>query len=299
MSRPFFPSSFVLSRIPVFTPPVFDLESSSTSLYLRFLKIISKVIIRRSFDSLMVFELSRKSTRYPLFVGLGIFFVLICLNALNPVVADVDYELSYSDPAEDVVKFNETWSNLGTVGTQSLIDIKWLRSLNETQDTVLLRMEFKNNLVLEMSNETKYVFRIFTSSDNSTGYNITYINGSAVISNFQNTLSEDMTSNTSVIDDNGEVLLVEISKDKYLTNITYFNLDGFTWKEQGNHTYIDYVSEIPGHPGETGTVVDQDNGDPKEEKGLLGDMCGIPLIFILIIIIVIIIVIVILVKRRI
>lgn len=197
------------------------------------------------------------------------------------------------------MEFNETWSNLGTVETQTLIDIKWLRSLNETQDTVVLRMEFKNNQVLEMSNETKYVFRIFTSSDNSTGYNITYINGSSTISNFQDTFSEDMISNTTVVDDHGEVLVVEISKNKYLNNITYYNIDAFTWKEQGNKTYIDYVSEIPGHPGETGTLVDQPDGDSKEDKGIFGDLCSFPMILILIIIIVIIILIAVYLKVRI
>jgi hypothetical protein len=202
-----------------------------------------------------------KSKRKLGIVGLGLIsLLLLLLVSSSLVLADVDYEIDYPvdyeidypDPAGDVLKFNESWSQVGTVETQPQIDIKWLRSANDTLGNVVLRMEFKNNLVIEKSNETRYVFRIFTSQDNSTGYNVTYQNETTIIINFNHTMEEDITSNTSVIDDNGEILLVEISKNKYLDNNSYFNLDAFTWKEQGNMTYIDYNSEIPGHPGETG-----------------------------------------------
>jgi hypothetical protein len=207
------------------------------------------------------------------------------------VIADVDYELTYQDPAGDVLRFNETWSDKGTVDSQAKIDIKWLRSADEVTGNVSLRMEFKNNQVIEESNETKYVFRIFTSQDNSTGYNITYKNGTSFISDFNETLMEDMSSNTSIIDDNGEVLIVKVSKNRYLPNITHYNVDGFTWKESGNETFIDYVSEIPGHPADTGTVVDQEDDDPKEEEGLLDMLCGLPYLLTLVILIVVIIII--------
>ncbi|MHA2281210.1 MAG: hypothetical protein ACXAC5_10190 [Promethearchaeota archaeon] len=210
-------------------------------------------------------------------------FCLILIIALNFIIfssviglAEVDYEFDYQDPAGDVLEFNETWSNVGTVDSHPQIDMKWLRSSNDTSDNVTIRMEFRNNQVIEISNETKYVIRIFTSSDNSTGYNITFINGSSTILSFDNSTMEDMASNTSIIDDKGEVLVIKVSKSKYLNNISYFNLDAFTWKETQNRTYIDYISEIPGHPGETGTVVDQENGDSKEEKGILDNLCSMP-----------------------
>ncbi|MEE9150300.1 MAG: hypothetical protein V3U20_00510 [Thermoplasmata archaeon] len=225
-------------------------------------------------------------------------FFLCMLAIIGCVVGEVDYDLPpYQDPAGDVLEFNETWSNLGKVETQPQIDIKWLESSNDTLGNVVLRLEFKNNQVIEISNETKYVFRIFTKEDNSTGYNVTYLNGSATISNFNNTIEEDMTANISIINYKGEVLDVKVSKNRYLSNITYFNIDAHTWKEHGNHTYIDYVSEIPGHPGETGTVVDQDNGDSKEDKGLLGFLCSIPWILLIVIIIIIIVIIIIIARR--
>ncbi len=230
----------------------------------------------------------------------SLFFLATILGMLviaGCVTADVNYEYTHQDPAGDVLEFNETWSNLGPVDNQTQIDIKWLRSANDTMGNVVLRLEFKNNQVIDESNDTRYVFRIFTSEDNSTGYNVTYINGSTTISNLNKTLEEDITTNTSIINEHGEVLLVEISKNRYLSNTTHFNADAYTWTDKGNRTYIDYVSEIPGHPGETGTVVDQDNGNSKEDQGLLGLLCSLPIILFAVVIIIIIIVIVILVKR--
>ena len=224
-------------------------------------------------------------------------FLVFIVAIIGNVYAEVNYEFDYQDPAGDVLDFNETWHNIGTVDSEPRIDLKWLRSSSDIQGNVELRMEFKNNQIIEQSNDTKYVFRIFTSQDNSTGYNITYINGSATISNFNNTLNEDMTANMTIFDDQGEVLVVIISKARYLDNITYFNVDAFTWKEKENHTFIDYVSEVPGHPGETGTVVDGENGDTEEDEGLLGLLCSLPGMLCIAALIIIIVVVVILLKR--
>lgn len=241
--------------------------------------------------------MARSTDKMKIFLGILLILQIMMISTFV-VTAEVNYEMTYQDPAGDVLEFNETWSNKGTVDSQSQMDIKWLRSLPDTTGNVTLRLEFRNNQLIEESNETKYVFRIFTNQDNSTGYNITYRNGATSISNFNNTFQEDMSSNTSKINDKGEVLVVKVSKDKYLLNISHYNVDAFTWKEQGNTTYIDYVSEIPGHPADTGSVVDQDDGDSKEDIGFLESLCQLPMIFILLILIVIIIVIVILWRYR-
>jgi uncharacterized protein YlzI (FlbEa/FlbD family) len=236
----------------------------------------------------MMVTVKCRAARYSL--TLLLIILLILIPAFS-VFAQVDYDLDpYQDPAGDVWRFNETWTNKGKVDYQDSIDIKLLDS-NEVPGNVSLRMEFKNKQVIEQANETKYVFRIFTRQDNSTGYNITYINGTSFISDFNETFSENMTSNTTIIDINGEILIVKVSIDRYLSNISYYNIDGFTWKEQGNDTFIDYVSEIPGHPADTGTVVEQEEDDPKEEEGLLDMLCGIPYLLILVILVVVIIVI--------
>jgi hypothetical protein len=225
-------------------------------------------------------------------------FLVILLHTVNDCAyAEANYEIDFQDPAGDVLEFNETWHEKETVDSQPQIDIKWLRSANDTLGNVVLRMEFRNHQTIEIANETIYAFRIFTSSDNSTGYNITYQNGSAVISNFNHTLEENITSNISIVYDKGEVLLVHISKNRYLSNITHFNIDAYTWKEQQNSTYIDYVSEIPGHPGATGTVLEEDGGDSEDDSDILGLLCTIQFILIAVVILVIIIIIVIIAKR--
>lgn len=241
-----------------------------------------------------------KSVKSIGFVSLSILITILILLALaRSVISEVDFDLSYSDPAGDVIEFNETWNMNERIETQPQIDIKWLRSSNDTLGNVVLRLEFINQHVIEISNETRYVYRIFTKADNSTGYNITYINGSTTISNFNNTIEEDITANTSIIYLQGEILIVKVSKSRYLNNITYYNIDAYTWKEQGNYTYIDYVSEIPGHPGQTGDVIDDGNGEDEEDEGFFGFLCALPLILWIVVIIIIVVIIVILLKRRI
>jgi hypothetical protein len=183
--------------------------------------------------------------------------------------AEPNYELEYQDPAGDVLVYNATWHHIGTVDTQPTIDLKWLKTYNGTSDDVVLRLEVKNNQVLEKTNYTMYVFRIFTKEDNSTGYNVTYRNGTTTIANFNGTIEDDLTANTSIINDNGEVLVVNLSKTDYLDGAAYFNIDAFTWKEVADLKYIDYVSEVPGHPGETGTVID-DPPTNNPDQGLFG-----------------------------
>jgi len=187
---------------------------------------------------------------------IAIVMLCVILISMYKSFADVNYELDYQDPAGDVLEYNQTWHLKGTVDIYPYIDLKWLKSNSDADGNVVLRLEVKNNQIIEKSNLTSYVFRIFTTANNSTGYNVTYKNGTTTITDFDNTIEDDLTAETSIINDNGEVLLVNISKTYYLSNAVHFNIDAFTWKETGNHTYIDYISAVPGHPGATSDVVD-------------------------------------------
>ncbi|UCE73027.1 MAG: hypothetical protein JSV56_08280 [Methanomassiliicoccales archaeon] len=234
----------------------------------------------------------RRNYRFFSLIAIGwIYFVLLSAFISS---AEVTYELDYQDPAGDVLDFNETWHQLGTVDSHPEIDIKWLRSYNDTQGNVVLRLEVRKNQFLDISNKTKYVFRIFTAADNLTGYNVTFQNGTTAITNFNGTIEDDLTSETSIIDDNGEVLLVNISKNNYLSNIPNLNIDAFTWKEHEGHTYIDYISEVPGHPGEVSPelVDDSTNDGDDDSQGLFGMLCTFPFILIWIILVVIILIII-------
>lgn len=134
------------------------------------------------------------------------------------------------------------------------------------------------------------LFKICLDFEDPSGFNITYRNGTSYISDFNETFLEDMSSNTSIVDDNGEVLIVKVSKNRYLMNISYYNIDAFTWKESGNETFIDYVSEVPGHPEYTGDVVEEEEAI-KENESLIDTLCGLPYLLILVILIVVIIII--------
>ena len=114
-----------------------------------------------------------------LLIVIGLICIVVTLGFTSG--ANVNYELEYQDPAGDVLDYNETWHMNGTVDIYPYIDLKWLKSYNDTIGNVVLRLEVKNNQVLEKSNETKYVFRILTSEDNSTGYNITYKNAVSLV----------------------------------------------------------------------------------------------------------------------
>ena len=63
------------------------------------------------------------------------------------------------------------------------------------------------------------MFRIFTNEDNSTGYNVTYMNETTTITSFNYTIEDDLTAETSIENENGEILIVEISKNNYLKDI--------------------------------------------------------------------------------
>ncbi len=240
---------------------------------------------------------SLKADRLKYFLITITLFCIVLISGFNSMAA-VNYELAYPDPAEDVLHFNETWHLVEDDDPYLQIDLKWLESYNDTHGNVVLRLKARNNQIIEKSDNTSYVFRIFTKEDNSTGYNITYINETTTITDFNNTVEDDLTSETSIINEQGEVLLVNISKNDYLNNISYFNIDAFSWKEEGNHTFIDYISEVPGHPGETGDIVDNAGGNGNtDDEGLLGMLCS-PLIIILIILAVIILIIIIVLLKR-
>ncbi|UCE36496.1 MAG: hypothetical protein JSW00_13385 [Thermoplasmata archaeon] len=245
--------------------------------------------------------MSAKSKRKLNNIGPGFMVSLLTIfMMLNCVVGEVNFDLPpYQDPAGDVIEFNETWSNVGFAEGQDQLDIKWLESKNDTLGNVVLTMDLKGKNKIEISNQTKYVFRISTSQDNSTGYNITFINGTTKITNLNGTIEDDITINTSTTDD-GEVLKVEISKIKYLSNITYYYIDAYTWKEEWNRTFIDYVYEIPGHPGEISPVIDGEDGDGGDGGGDKGDdgACLLPLILIAVIIIIVVIILLIYLKNR-
>jgi hypothetical protein len=160
----------------------------------------------------------------------------------------------HQDPAGDVLKYNATVNGeaISDISGYDALDFKWVHSEPDGSGNIVLTMDLKSKNKFLNEDETKYVFRMLTSEDNSTGYNITYTNNSAILVPFSdegNGTAIDITSSVSFDRDKGdEIMRISLLISKYLTNVTYFNLDAYSMKTLDNATYIDYISELPGHP---------------------------------------------------
>jgi len=218
-----------------------------------------------------------------------VFTGCIFILSLNPSVAQnraaINLTFEYQDPAGDVLKFNATLNGTPTdEPSYEVLDIKWIYSNKDTLGNILLEMDLKSKNKFINEDETKYVFRILTVSDNTTGYNITYKNETAVLMPFSpmgNGTPVNIIGNVSFRRDKGdEIMQVTISINQYLKNITYFCLDAYSLKIINNATYLDYISELPGHPEyvnpevEEGENIDSGSIDDNRET----DENGVPFI---------------------
>jgi hypothetical protein len=150
------------------------------------------------------------------------------------------------------------------------LDIKWINSKEDGKGNVVLSMDLKSKNKFINHENTKYVFRILTSSDNSTGYNITYSNGTAKMNSFTdsgNGSVVDLTDKVSFSIDRGdEKMDIHISKALYLPDITYYNLDAYSMQIFKNSTLLDYISELPGHPEYVNPEVEEAEDLDKNEN---------------------------------
>ena len=224
-----------------------------------------------------------------------LFPLILCLFIIFAYTSEgITYEFDYNgEPAGDVSRFDEN-GTVTTVEGQKNIDLKKFYTKNGTGDILVLTMGTSGKNILT-SESVKYVFRIFTDSENRTGYNITYQNGTITLIKFDNgseILTEDITSLGGVIKDKSEELLqVKLPKNKYLPEDTleYLGVDGYSWLEAGNYTYVDYIHDLPGNPGTIAPdVIDDVDGGGSDDSEKEGTNAGlIAVIFIIIILIVI------------
>jgi hypothetical protein len=207
---------------------------------------------------------------------------IICLNtSISQTRAALNFTYDHQDPAGDVLIFNSTLN--GTpIADPNLdgLDYKWFYSEKDAVGNLVMKIDLKSKNKFINEDETKYVFRILTSQDNSTGYNITYQNRTAILNSFSpsgNGTFMDIYDNVSFNRDKGDELMeVTVSISKYLSNISYFNLDAYSMKTTDNATYLDYISELPGHPEYVNPEVKEsenleqdiaDDGEDSEETG--------------------------------
>jgi hypothetical protein len=227
---------------------------------------------------------------------------IICLNPATSQTPSFIYD--HQDPAGDVLKFNATEN--GTTATDPFfdpLDIKWLYSEEDGNGNVLITTDLKAKNHFFNREDTKYVFRILTSKDNSTGYNITYKNGTAVMNSFspaKNGSKTNIDANVTFVKDKGdEIMEITISISKYLSDIDYYGLDAYSMMVLPNATYLDYISELPGHPEYVSPDVKESedlngSGDAEDDEDDSDNNATFFIVVIMIIVIIIIVVMVIL-----
>lgn len=223
--------------------------------------------------------------------------------------AEVDLTFDHQDPSGDVMKYNATLDGVNAEdepGVDSL-DIKWVYTELDGRGNLVLTMDLKAKSKFLNENSAKYVFRLITTADDRTGYNITYSNGSCELAPFSavgNGTSVDIMDKVSFEKDKGnEMLNIEVPVVEYLHNISYFNVDAYSMRVLDNATYLDYISELPGHPeyvdagveeeeelgdgGGSGAAVEAEEGDGISNSALVPVIIVLVLVFVLILVAVI------------
>jgi hypothetical protein len=201
--------------------------------------------------------------------------VLGLYTGLAQVPSNDIFIMDYQDPAGDVMIYNSTEN--GTLITDTLtegLDIKWVFSRVNNDGNLELNLDLKAKEKFINDAQTKYVFRLFTAPDNSTGYNITYQNQITILTPFSdqgNGTEKDISSDVSFTRDKGdEIMVISILVTTYFQNVTHFGLDAYSMKVTDNATYLDYISELPGHPEYVNPQVEEqenlDGGDPDDKS---------------------------------
>ena len=220
----------------------------------------------------------------------------------NPALSQSpSFVFEHQDPAGDVMMFNATENGTTTAEAfYDALDIKWLYSEEDGNVNVLITTDLKAKNKFFNRDDTKYVFRILTAEDNRTGYNITYSNRTAIMNSFSpagNGTKINIMANVTFNQDKGdEMMEITISISKYLSNISHYDLDAYSMMTRSNATYLDYISELPGHPEYVNPEVKEsenlDGGDDGKEDDDTDNNASIFFAVIMVVVIVIIVVVV-------
>src|SRR5881396_1923482 len=150
------------------------------------------------------------------------------LAASAMIASAVSFDLNYSDPASDVVKF---WA---------------------TNDTPVLTPT--GNLTLSPFPDSEIL--LFTRSDNASHFSVTYATGTTTLrSNATGFTPVDLTGTTAITSTGSNpalknTLVVSVAKT-LLAPITAWNIDAIATQTGSVYTYHDYGWEQPGNPGST------------------------------------------------
>ncbi len=175
--------------------------------------------------------------------------------------AAVNFALNYSDPSSDVFK-------LYTSNQSHVTDAAGYWILSPSPGTVnLLRLSsadagtsvdvyLKVQTTISVLANTTYQWRLYTRSDNSTHYIVTFRDGyTNMVSNHTGSATDNLTAGTTV--GNLGWLGVSIPKADLggASNITTWNIDATAKQVQSNYTYEDYGWSLPGNPGSAPALI--------------------------------------------
>lgn len=207
---------------------------------------------------------------WPYLVLTGCLLILIPSSSLASTRA-LDFSFEYQDPAGDVLKYNATENGL-TIDDPAFdsLDIKWIFSVSDNKGNVIITIDLKSKCNFLNEDETKYVVRLLTSEDNSEGYNITYCNETTIFNSFSpqgNGTKIDISPNITFVRDKGnEMMVIKVSIEDYLDQISHYNMDAYSIKTLDDGIYLDYIGELPGHPDYVDpSVVEGENIDGNSE----------------------------------
>ena len=175
---------------------------------------------------------------------------LIVLGSGTGFASAVSFDLSYTDPASDVVEF---WtSNMTPVLTDGnltmspfpdSVNMLHLTSSNASAD-VVLTMQVKGTIA-NLDN-TSYQIRLYTRQDNATHFAVTHVNRTTTLaSNATGFVPIDLSGSTTIVQD---TLSVRVAKSR-LGTITAWEIDATASETEAVYTYVDYGWRIPGNPG--------------------------------------------------
>jgi hypothetical protein len=177
---------------------------------------------------------------------------LVALCAGSGFASAVSFDLSYSDPASDVV---ELWTSnmtpvLNATGNVTMspnpdsVNIVGLSSANATAD-IALSIQVKGNIV-DLDNTT-YQVRLYTRTDNASHFEITYRNRATTLtSTASGFFPVDLSSGTTI--SRRSTLVVNVGKWLFGT-ITAYDIDATATQVGTVYTFQDFAWSLRGNPG--------------------------------------------------
>ncbi len=175
---------------------------------------------------------------------------LLVLASGTAFASAVSFDLSYADPASDVVEF---WtSNMTPVLTDGnltmspfpdSVNMLHLTSANASAD-VVLTIQVKGTIA-NLDNSS-YQMRLYSRQDNATHFAVTHVNRTTLLSsNATGFVPIDLSGSTTIVQD---TLSVRVAKS-LLGIITAWEIDATATETGAVYTYVDYGWRIPGNPG--------------------------------------------------